>query len=377
MSTKRDFYEVLGVAKTASADDIKKAYRKLAMQFHPDKNPGNKEAEVKFREATEAYEILSDAKKRQQFDQFGHAGVNNNGSHGQHANMDDIFENFGDIFESFFGGQGGRGKQQRSPSGPAPQRGHDLSQRVEISLKEAYLGCSKEIKIYRFDVCGSCKGSGCKDGTKPTMCASCHGAGSTVHQQGFFNFSQPCSPCRGQGFKITSPCTECRGQMRTQKYETLSINIPTGIFQGAELRVTGKGDAGIFKGPAGDLFVPVDIKPDKVFQRREHDLVTTLALTYPQLVLGCQIEIENIDGTKETIKIPKGCPVGKEITIENKGFAKLRGSGRGRFVIITDCDIPTKLNDDAKAALMTLADKLGNKSQGSSGIAGFFKKFLG
>ncbi len=375
MTTKRDFYDILAVSKTASVDEIKKAYRKLAMQHHPDKNPGNKDAEVKFREATEAYEVLSDAAKRQKYDQFGHAGVN--GQHGNHGSTDDMFENFGDIFESFFSGQAGRGKSQRQASGPAPQRGHDLSQRIEISLKESYLGCKKDLKVYHFEVCGLCKGSGCKEGTKPTMCATCHGAGSVVHQQGFFNFSQPCSPCRGQGFKITSPCTECRGQMRTQKYETLSINIPAGIYQGAELRVTGKGDAGIFKGEAGDLFVPVDVIADKIFNRRDYDLVTTLGLTYPQLVLGCQIEIENIDGTKELIKIPKGCQVGKEIVIEGKGFVKLRDRSRGRFVIITGCDIPTKLDDASKAALLDYAEKLGNKSQGNSGIAGFFKKFLG
>jgi molecular chaperone DnaJ len=376
MSTKRDFYEILSVSKTASVDEIKKAYRKLAMQHHPDKNPGDKAAEAKFREATEAYEVLSDETKRQKYDQYGHAGVH--GQHGQHGNMDDIFENFGDIFESFFSGQqGGRKKSHRQASGPQPQRGHDLSQRIEITLKEAYLGCKKDLKIYHFEVCGGCKGSGCKEGTKPTICSTCHGAGSVVHQQGFFNFSQPCTPCRGQGAKINSPCPECRGSMRTQKYETLSINIPAGIYQGAELRVVGKGDAGVFSGPAGDLFVPVDITADKVFHRREYDLVTTLTLTYPQLVLGCQIEIEHIDGTKELLKIPKGCAVGKEIIIAGKGFPQLRGGARGRFVIVTACDIPTKLDEESKAALLSFAEKLGNKSQGSGGIAGFFKKFLG
>jgi molecular chaperone DnaJ len=372
---KRDFYEVLGISKAASADEIKKAYRKLALQHHPDKNPGDKGAEAKFREATEAYEILSDDGKRRQYDQFGHAATNQ--GHGGHHG-EDPFEQFSDIFENLFGGQGrGRGQQNRKASGPTPQRGHDLSHRINISLKESFVGCKKEIKIYHFVACTLCKGSGCKDGTKPSMCGTCHGQGQIAVQQGFFSFSQPCSSCHGQGIKIVNPCTSCKGQTRIQEYEKLSITIPAGIYHSAELRITGKGDAGTFNGPAGDLYLTVEIPADKVFHRKENDLVTTLALTYPQLVLGCQIEVENIDGTKEVLKIPKGCPVDKEIIIEGKGFAKLRGHGRGNFVIITTCDIPTKLPAAAKETLLAFAEQLGNDSQSSSGIAGFFKKFLG
>jgi len=376
MAKKRDFYEVLGVAKNADLATIKKAYRALALQYHPDRNPGNKDAEAKFREATEAYEVLSDDNKRRQYDQFGHSATQ--GTHAHHENMEDIFEHFGDIFENLFGGQaGGRGRGRAKTTGPNPQRGHDLEQRIQISLKESYLGCKKELKIYHYVPCTSCKGSGCKEGTKPTICGTCHGHGSVTLQQGFFAFNQPCSSCHGQGFKIADACSTCRGQTRVQEYEKLTLNIPAGIYQDAELRMTGKGDAGTFNGPAGDLFISVQVTPDKVFHRKDYDLVTTLALTYPQLVLGCQIELENIDGTKETIKIPKGCPVGKEIVIEGKGFAKLRSSGRGNFVIITACDIPTKLNEETKQALLSFAEKLGNSSQHDGGIAGFFKKFLG
>lgn len=375
MTTKRDFYEILGVGKTANPEEIKKAYRTLALKYHPDRNPDNKDAEAKFREATEAYEILSDTAKRKQYDQFGHAGTQ--GHSGHHANMDDIFENFGEMFEGIFGQKSGR-RSNKTATGPAPQRGHDLSQSIEISLKESYLGCKREIKLYHFEPCQGCKGSGCKTGTSATACGTCHGSGTTLHRQGFFTLSQVCTACHGQGFRIAQPCTECRGQSRIQKHEKLSVSIPAGIYNKAELRIVGKGDAGIFGGSTGDLYLTVEVLTDKVFHRKDHDLVTTLSLTYPQLVLGCQIEIENIDGTKETIKIPKGCPVNKEIVVPGKGFANLRGHGRGNLIIITNCDIPSKLNEETKTALHTYAEKLGNSSQQQQGgISGFFKKFLG
>lgn len=373
---KRDYYEILGVQKNASQDEIKKSYRKLAMQYHPDRNPGNQEAEEKFKEATEAYEVLSDQNKRQKYDQFGHAGMGS-GDFGQHANFSDIFENFGDIFEGIFG-QAGH-KRSRKKGGPTPQQGHDLSQRIDITLQEAYTGTKKELKIYHYQPCQTCKSTGCKDGAKPTECTTCKGMGNIHYQQGFFAYSQPCSSCYGQGFKISSPCSDCRGQSRVQKHDKLTITIPAGIYQNAELRVPGKGDAGIFGGPSGDLYLAISITTHPKFYRRENDLVTTLNLTYPQLVLGCQVEIENIDGIRETIKVPKGCPVGKEIKIAEKGFQKLHGKGSGDLIIITNCDIPTKLNDETKQTLLDYAEKLGNNSSSSSagGISGFFKRFLG
>lgn len=373
---KKDYYQVLGVSKDASPDDIKKAYRKLAMQYHPDRNPDNKESEEKFKEAAEAYEVLSDQDKRSRYDQVGHDAFQGGAGAHHYQNMDDIFENFSDIFGDFFGNQASSRKARRGA--PAAQRGHDLSLNIEITLQEAYLGCKKDIKIYHFESCSACKATGCKDGSKPTACASCNGSGSIHYRQGFLTYSQPCSTCHGQGFKITSPCQECRGQSRVQKHEKLSVNIPAGIFDKAELRLSEKGDAGSFSGPAGDLYLVISIKPDARFFRREHDLVSLLSLTYPQLVLGCQIEIEHIDGTKEIVKIPRGCSIGKEIKIAGKGFAKLRGSGRGDLVIIPQCDIPTKLNDATRQALLAYAEKLGDQSQQAShGITGFFKKFLG
>ncbi|MFA6526900.1 MAG: molecular chaperone DnaJ [Candidatus Babeliales bacterium] len=373
---KRDYYEILGVSKNASADEIKKSYRKLAMQYHPDRNPDNKEAEDKFKEAAEAYEVLSDKDKRARYDQVGHEAFQGGAGARHYQNMDDIFESFSDIFGDLFGNQTSSRRAKRGA--PAPQRGHDLSLNLEITLQEAYLGCKKDIKIYHFEACSACKATGCKDGSKPATCVTCHGSGSLHYRQGFLTYSQPCTTCHGHGFKITSPCSECRGQSRVQKHEKLSVNIPAGIFDRAELRLSEKGDAGSFGGQAGDLYLVVSIKSDVRFSRRENDLVSLLTLTYPQLVLGCQIEIEHIDGTKETVKIPRGCPIGKEIKIAGKGFAKLRGGGRGDLVIIPQCDIPTKLNDATRQALLAYAEKLGDQSQqSSSGITGFFKKFLG
>ncbi len=374
---KRDYYEVLGATRSATSDEIKKAYRKLAMQYHPDKNPDNKAAEDKFKEAAEAYEVLSDSEKKARYDQFGHAGMQGGGDHHGHQNMDDIFSNFGDIFENLFGG--GQGQRRRKPTGaPAPQRGHDLAQQVSFTLKETFIGCKKELKIYHYVACETCKATGCKEGTKPTMCTQCQGQGSVLSRQGFMAFNQPCSPCHGQGFTIKSPCPECRGQSRYQKHDKFTLPIQAGIYHGAELRAPKYGDAGVFGGSAGDLFITVVVADNEQFKRRDYDLVTTVHLTYPQLVFGCQIEITSLDDSKETIKVPKACKVGYEIKVPGKGFPTLNGKGRGSLIIITQCDIPTSLSAQGKEHLLAYAQELGNQSQNSSGgISGFFKKFLG
>lgn len=375
---KRDYYEVLGIAKTATAEEIKKAYRKLALQYHPDRNPDNKEAEDKFKEAAEAYEVLSDGEKRKRYDQFGHAGMHGGSDFHQHQDINDIFENFGDIFENLFGQGGGQARRKGARGEPARQRGHDLSQKISITLKEALLGCKKELKLYHFIPCESCNNTGCQEGSKPKSCDTCHGAGSMHYRQGFFAYSQPCTACHGQGFSIPNPCKECRGQTRVQKHDKLALNIPAGIYDAAELRLAGKGDAGVFGGPAGDLYIAIQVEPDTAYSRRDLDLVTSIHLTYPQLVFGCQIEVKTLDETVEVIKIPKGCPVGKEIKVAGKGFPNLHGKGRGTLVFITQCDIPTTLSEEAKQSLMQYAEKLGNTSASSQGgITGFFKKFLG
>lgn len=373
----KDYYEVLGVSKNASADEIKKAYRKLAMKYHPDRNPGNKEAEEKFKEAASAYEVLSDEQKRRQYDQFGHSQYQQMGGMGGHPggmNMDDIFDSFGDIFGDIFGGR----QRTRKKSGPEPMRGHDLAKEINISLKEAYLGTKKEIAYTRLVACKTCKGSGAKEGSKPSTCAKCQGTGQVQFRQGFFMYAQACGNCSGQGFIISSPCGSCHGKSRVQEYTKFSVNIPAGIYDGAELRIASKGDAGVYGGPAGDLFLKIHVVPDKKFRRIGDDLQCSVMLTYPQLVLGSQIDIENIDGTKLNIKIPKGCPVGERIVSPGKGFAKMRGNVRGNLVVITQCHIPKKLPADAKKLLTQYSDIIGTNPNDNEGtIASFFKKFLG
>lgn len=375
--TKKDLYAILGISKKASAEEIKASYRKLALKYHPDRNPDNKEAEEKFKEAAYAYEILSDEQKRQQYDQFGHDGLQHGGmGHGGAGmNMDDIFESFGDIFGAMFGG-GGQ-KRKTAKAGPVAQRGHDLAKDIEISLKESFVGTKKEVSYYHFISCETCHASGAKAGTKAERCATCKGHGQVQYQQGFFVYSQNCSSCGGRGFTIPSPCSACGGQSRIQKYEKFSITIPAGVFDGAELRVTKKGDAGVYGGANGDLFVKVKVVADKKFKRVGNDIVCTLSLTYAQLVLGCQIEMETIDGSKETVKVPKGCAVGEKIIIAGKGFADPRSNSRGNLVVITECQIPRKISTDAKDLLMQYDKLTETEAQSNSSIMGFFKKFLG
>ena len=372
---KRDYYEILGVSKSASASEIKKAYRKLALKYHPDKNPDNTQAEDKFKQAAQAYEVLSNEQKRQKYDQFGHAGMDMGTDYHQYSDLNDIVSSFGDIFGNIFSGGG---RPRNSQGGPVAQQGHDLSQNLTITLQESFEGCKKDIRVYRFISCQNCKGTATKNGSKPSPCINCNGTGQNVYQQGFFSFAQPCTQCRGEGFVITNPCSYCRGQSRVQSYEKLSVRIPAGMFDKGELRIAGKGDAGTFNGPAGDLYLAINVQENKQFYRRGNDLVTLLTLTYPQLTLGCQVEITTLDGLKETIKIPKGCPVQNEIIFPGKGFANLQGYGKGNLVIKTQCDIPKKLSKDTKEALMAYAEKLGNDSQAqNAGISGFFKRFLG
>jgi len=380
MATKRDYYEILGVAKTASEQDIKAAYRKLALKYHPDRNPDNKEAEEKFKEAAEAYEILSDKAKRQQYDQFGHAGTQGMGGfyHGQDVNMEDIFGQFGDIFGSIFGQEGRKQKARRKNAGPIAKQGHDLYKELSITLQEAYTGTKKDIGYYHFVPCPGCEGKGLKKGTSYELCKTCEGAGEQHYRQGFFTFSQACGTCGGEGYTIPSPCPICHGQSRVQKYETISPTIPKGIFDGAELRVPKAGDAGVFGGPSGSLFIKVTVKEDKKFRRVDDNLESTVMLTYPQLVFGSQVEIENIDGTKETIKIPKGCQVGHRIVISGKGFTNISSKRNGDLVIITQCHVPTKLPADAIELLKEYSEKIGTDTNSSeSSIKSFFKKFLG
>ena len=374
--SKRDYYEVLGVSKDASQAEMKKSYRKLALQYHPDRNPDNKEAEEKFKEAAEAFEVLSDEQKRAKYDRFGHAGMHSGSDYHQNSNMDDIFSAFGDVFGDVF--NQGRGGRRQAKTAPTPRGGHDLSQEITVTLKESFLGAKKEIGIYRYSKCETCNGNGCQSGTKAHSCTSCHGSGQIHTQQGFFSYAQTCTSCRGEGVTIPSPCKSCKGQSRAQKHERLSINIPKGIYDSANLRLSGKGDSGVYGGPSGDLYIKVKVQADRKFKRNKDNLVTTLELTFPQLVLGCQVDVESIDGTIEALKIPKGSPVGKEVIIPAKGFYSANGRRRGDFIIVLQCNIPTRVNAQTKELLSKLSNELGtDTSSGNGNSGGFFKSFLG
>lgn len=373
----QDYYSILGVSKDATEAQIKAAYRKLAMQYHPDRNPNNKEAEEKFKEATEAYEVLSNKEKRQQYDQVGHDAFRQGGGTGFNGQgMEDIFE---DIFGSMFGDMGGA-KRRRSAAhaGPVPKNGHDRHKEITITLQESYLGTKQEISYYRLFPCTACDNKGMKPGTKVQECKQCKGHGQIQFQQGFFVYSQTCPSCGGEGFTIPEPCPECGGQSRKQKLDTFTISIPAGTPDGLEMRVSDKGDAGIYGGKPGHLYVKVHVRPDSKFSRVGNDLQCTIMLTYPQLVFGCQLEIENIDGSKETLKVPKGCPTGSKLAIQGKGFPVLKSKNTGNLVVVVQCDIPKKLSTEAKEALTKYSEVIGTATSNDEGtIQGFFKKFLG
>lgn len=361
-STKKDFYEVLGVEKNATEADIKKAYRKLAKQYHPDVNQEDKSAEAKFKELSEAYEILSDTQKRAQYDRFGHAGVDPNAYAGGGQGFGDFdFGGIGDIFESFFGGGGGFGRSTKTRNGP--QKGADLKYSMEIAFEEAAFGIEREMSINRLEACSTCNGTGAKPGTSPTTCAHCGGTGQVQVKQstpfGQFVNIKACDVCRGEGKIIVNPCTTCNGKGKIKKGVKIKLNIPAGIDDGQTISLRGEGEPGSKGGPSGDLFVTIKVKPHSLFKRQGNDVICEMPITFVQAALGAELEVPTLDG-KVKYTMPEGTQTGSVFRLKNKGIPFLRGNGRGDHYIKVDIDVPKKLNEKQKAMLKEFADISGD-----------------
>lgn len=348
MASPRDFYEILGVSKDSDPDTIKKAYRKLAMQFHPDKNPGNSEAEDKFKEAASAYEILSNPEKRAQYDRYGHDAFRNGG--GGFQNAEDIFSHFGDIFGDFFG----MGSQRSGRSRTQPRRGADLRYLTEVSLKEVLTGIEKDIEFDCEEGCDECRGSGAEKGSQSTSCRTCGGSGQVVARQGFFTMASTCPACRGEGSVIKDPCRKCKGQGRRHVHRKLRVNIPPGVDNGTRLRVSNEGEGGHLGGPNGDLYVEVRVEEDERFERRNEDLFGLLNLPYLQLILGAEVEVESLEGKKK-IEVPKGSQPGDVVKMSGQGLPSLRGRRRGDIHFQIAVEFPNKVSKDEEKLLRELA----------------------
>ena len=351
MSTKADFYEVLSVTKNASDDDIKKAYRKLAMKHHPDRNQGNPQAEVKFKEVKEAYEILSDPEKRAAYDQYGHAGVDPN-MRGGAEGFGGFADAFGDIFGDIFG-QGRRG----GAGGRQVYKGADLSYGMEITLEEAAGGKDAEIRIPSWDECNTCHGSGAKVGTSAKTCDTCHGQGVVQMRQGFFSVQQTCPHCRGTGKVIPDPCPDCRGQGKIKGHKTLEVKIPAGIEDGMRIRSTGNGEPSPNGGPPGDLFIEIRVKKHDIFERDGDDLHCEVPISYATAALGGEIEVPTLGG-KAMIDIPDGTQTGKQFRLRGKGIKGLRGSYPGDLYCHVTVETPVKLTEHQKKLLKELDESL-------------------
>ncbi len=354
--SKADYYEVLGVSRGASDQELKSAYRKQALKYHPDRNPGDKAAEEKFKEASEAYQVLSDADKRAAYDRFGHAGLNGQGfgAGGPFGGAVDLGDIFGDLFGEMFsmgGGQRGGQRAQRA------QRGDDLRFDLTINFEDAIFGVETEAKIRRLETCGACKGHGSASGRGPTVCGHCQGHGQLRYQQGFFSVARTCAACGGTGSVISDPCPACRGEGRAAAEIRLNVKVPKGVEEGTRIRYGGEGDAGRRGGPKGDLYVILSIRRHDFFERRGQDLYCVLPISFPQAALGAEIEIPGIDGPIE-IKVPEGTQSGKELRVKGRGVPYLNEKGHGDLVVRVVVQIPRKLNRAQRELVSQLAETL-------------------
>lgn len=369
---KRDYYDVLGLEKGASDAEIKKSYRKLAMKYHPDRNPGDQEAEGKFKEAAEAYEVLSDSQKRQRYDQYGHAGVEGMGHAGQgFSSMEDIFSAFGDIFgggggsifDNFFGGGGG-GRRR------GPPQGANLKLSLSLSFKDAAFGCQKTIDLRRNERCETCGGSGAKKGTQPQTCVMCGGQGTVRQGQGFFVVQTTCPRCGGQGKVISDPCTSCNGEGMKPEKVTIKVKIPEGIADGDQLRVSGEGEPSLEGGPRGDLYVVLRVQPDEFFQRDGYNVVCQVPVCYSQATLGAEIQVPTLQG-RVNLKVPAGTQPGEILRLRGQGIPTGRG-GRGDQLGLVQLSVPKKLSAEHEKLLRELAEH--EKKDVTPEQKGFFER---
>ncbi len=368
---KRDYYEVLGVEKNASAEEIKRAYRRMAIKYHPDKNPGNKEAEAKFKECAEAYEVLSDADKRKQYDQFGHEGLRGQGMHDfSRMNVEDIFSMFG--FDDFFGGIfGGGGGGRRRGGRRGPTRGYDLETSVELSLDEIAHGAEKTIEFTRQDSCPDCSGTGAAPGSQPQRCPVCGGSGQVAKGGGFFQMVSTCPQCQGTGQVISKPCPKCHGSGRVPRKRTVTIKIPAGIHEGQGVRVAGEGEPGQDGGPNGDLYAYIRVKPHEFLERDGSDLVASVPISFTQAALGATIEVPSLNGTQQ-LKVPPGTQYGSVFRIRGQGLPDMRSGRTGDQLVQIAIETPTNLDARQEELLRQFA-AMENKNV-SPKSQGFFEK---
>ena len=365
---KRDYYEVLGVNKSASPETIKQSYRKLAVKYHPDKNKGEKAAEEKFKEASEAYHVLSNKERKQNYDNFGHAAFDGmGGGRGGFENFD-FSSSFSDIFEDFFSDFGGRSRKRRS----SDFRGSDLRYDINISLEEAYSGKKQDIRFSTSEKCGTCKGQGSAPGSSPQSCSVCGGNGRVRSNQGFFTVQQTCPQCVGTGEEISNPCKNCSGTGKKQTYKNLTVTIPRGVDDGTRIRLSGKGEAGTKGGTNGDLYLFVNINSHKIFKRSEENLYYEFPISIADAALGTTLEVPIIDGGKAKVKIPSGTQTGKQFRLKGKGMPVMRGSGSGDLYIQIVTEVPVSLSSEQKELLEKFRMLENNKSNPS--IKKFFEK---
>ena len=368
---KRDYYEILGVTKSSSADDIKKAYRKLALKYHPDRNPGDKQAEEKFKEAAEAYAVLSDAEKRAQYDQFGHSlgGSGFQGFHGAASSFEGFGDVFGDLFEDFFGGGSSRGR-----GGSRSRRGSDLEYQLDIAFEDAAFGKEVQIEVPRLESCGHCGGSGAEPGSKKTTCQECRGAGEIRMSQGFFSFRQTCPRCRGEGEKIEKYCRECQGNGRVERTRKIDLKIPAGIETGNRLKISGEGEGGQLGGDRGNLYVLIRVRPHSIFERDGNDVLCEAEIDMVEATLGTKIEAPTLYGNVQ-LKVPAGTQPGTILRIKDKGFPSLRGGGKGDQLVRISVRIPEKLSDQERRLLEELQKLKGSHSSKKDFFTKWKQKF--